>query len=655
MVVLLKIKIRIEGVPMQHSLKALAAAVLMASLSTTTQAMPYSQLIIFGDSLSDSGQFPDLGSPLLGGNPTGGIRFTNRTGPNYLANNTEYFDAVSTQRLASMLGLQALPSTPLLPQVLTGNPDGTNYAVGGYRTDQILASITAANGSVVNAGGGNIRTRNGYLVDVPRVDPNALFYINGGGNDVLQFVVTDQPSAATAVADLVAGIRALQQAGARTIIVSDLPDVGLTPAGFGSGFRSSWSTASGLFNTELGTQLSALGGNVIRLNFRGLLDEVKSDLAAFGFDPLVAQTDVCFSGDSCLTDPTWSIGGLTPNPNKLMFNDGVHPTGAVQQISADYTYSILSAPWQISLLPEMGMASLNGHQQQLRSEWQADRGAWQSQGQWRSFVAVSGQRQQFEEGAAVASGDSQGLGVNLGGSYRLDDNWRVGVALGLQEQSLEAGEADSEYDLSSYLLSAFAQYQNDRVWAESSLSLGLLDYSDLNRQFALGITERSEKGDTDGQLWALSGRLGYDLANAGTGWRVSPFVSADYARVDVDGYRESGSSSTSLNVEDQQRDSKRLGVGVQANYQLTPATQLFAEIAREREFEDDPRFLRMGLNSVAGNTFELQGHTPASGQTLLNLGVQHVLGNALKLNASYNFRGTTDRQHGINLGLSLDL
>ncbi|WP_339080990.1 autotransporter domain-containing protein [Pseudomonas sp. TMP9] len=648
---------------MQHSLKVLAAAVLMASLSTTTQAMPYSQLIIFGDSLSDSGQFPDLGSPLLGGNPTGGVRFTNRTGPNYLANNTEYFDAVSTQRLASMLGLQALPSTPLLPQILTGNPDGTNYAVGGYRTDQILASITAVNGSVVDAGGGNIRTRNGYLVDVPRVDPNAVFYINGGGNDVLQFVVTDQASAATAVADLVAGVRALQQAGARTIIVSDLPDVGLTPRGlfplplFGLplGARSAYSNNSGLFNTELGIQLSALGGNVIRLNVRGLLDEVKSDLAAFGFDPLVVQTDVCFNGDGCTADPTWGIGGTSPNPDRLMFNDGVHPTGAVQQISADYIYSILSAPWQVSLLPEMAMASLNGHQQQLRSEWQADRGAWQNAGQWRSFVAASGQRQQFEEGAATASGDGQGLGVNFGGSYRLDQNWRVGVALGLQEQRLELGEADSEYDLRSYLLSAFGQYQNNRVWADASVSVGQLDFSDLNRQFDLGIAQRSEKGETDGQLWALSGRLGYDLANADTGWRVSPFVSADYARVDVDGYRESGSSSTSLNFEDQQRDSKRLGVGLQANYQLTPATQLFGEIAREREFEDDQRSLRMGLNSVADNTFELQGHTPASGQTLLNLGVQHVLGNAVKLNASYNFRGTTDRQHGVNFGLSWDL
>ena len=638
---------------MSHPLKALSAAVLLASLSAASQAMPYSQLIIFGDSLSDSGQFPDLGSPLLGGNPTGGVRFTNRTGPNYLGNNSEYFDTVATQRLASLLGLQALPSTPILPQILTGNADGTNYAVGGYRTDQILSSITAANGSVVDAGGGISRTRNGYLVDVPRVDPDALFYINGGGNDVLQFVVTDQASAAAAAADLVAGVAALQAAGARTIIVADLPDVGLTPAGFATGFRAAWSNASGLLNDELGTQLAALGGNVIRLNFRGLLTEVKADLASFGFDPLVAQTDVCFSGSSCLADPTWGITGLTPNPDRLMFNDGVHPTAAVQQISADYIFSILGAPWEVSLLPEMAMASLNAHQQQLRSEWQTDRGLWQAQGQWRSFVTASGMRQQFQRDAATSGGDSDGLGVHLGGSYRFDENWRFGLSLGLQHQQLES-DNDSEYDLRSYLLSAFSQYQKERLWADASLSLGQLDYSDLNRQFALGIAERREKGDTDGKLYALSARIGYDLANAGTDWRVSPFISADLARVDVDGYAEQGNSSTALNFGDQQRDSRRLGVGLQLNYQLSNSTQLYAEVAREREFEDDRRDLKMGLNSVSGNQFELQGHTPANGQTLASLGVQHVLGNELKLSAGYNFRGTSDRQHGINLGLSLD-
>ena len=634
--------------------KALVAAIALASLPLTSSAMPYSQFIVFGDSLSDSGQFPDFGSPLLAGNPTGGNRFTNRTGPNYLANNTEYFDLVVTQRLAAQLGLQAFASTPALPQVLTGNPDGTNYAVGGYRTEQVLASITTTSETIVPVGqvgaGTVLRTRQGYLAQFGSADPNALYYINGGGNDVLQSVVTDQASAATAAANLVAGVAALQAAGARTIIVSDLPDVGMTPAGFASGSRAAWSTASGLFNDELGRQLAALGGNVIRLNFRGLLSEVQGDLATFGFDPLVVQTDVCFSGSSCLADPTWGISGVTPNPNRLMFNDGVHPTGAVQQISADYIYSIISAPWEVSLLPEMALSSLISHQQQLHSQLQDQ---WQTSGQWRSFVSANGMRREFERNAGVAAGDSDGLGLTLGSSYRLTDQWRVGLALGLQSQQLET-DSKSEYDLRSYLLSGFAQFQQDRLWANGSVSVGHLDYQNLERQFALGIAKRSEKGDSDGKLYALSARIGYDLANEGTGWQVSPFISADYARIDVEGYRESGNRSTALNFADQQRDSQRLGLGLQLSRQITPSTQLFAEVSREREFKDDPQQLRMGLNSVANNSFELQGYMPQNGQTLGSLGVSHRLGNELALSASYHFRGTEDRQHGLNLALSWD-
>lgn len=63
--------------------KALAAAIALASLPLTSSAMPYSQFVVFGDSLSDSGQFPDVGSPLLGGNPTGG-----RVSPTVLAPTT---------------------------------------------------------------------------------------------------------------------------------------------------------------------------------------------------------------------------------------------------------------------------------------------------------------------------------------------------------------------------------------------------------------------------------------------------------------------------------------------------------------------------------------------------------------------------------------
>lgn len=639
--------------------KALAAVVALASLPFASVAMPYSQLIVFGDSLSDSGQFPDVGSPLLGGFPTGGARFTNRTGPNYQHDNTEYYAEVNTQRLANLLGLQALPSTPSLPQALTGNSSGTNYAVAGYETAQILNSVTTVSVNPINPFAPGVPiTRNGYLVDVPRVNPNALFYINGGGNDVRNGVIFDQTSAAASASNIVAAVAVLQAAGARTIIVSDLPDVGLTPesAMLGGAVVASRSQASSLFNQELDVQLANLGGNVVRLNVRGLMSEIQTDLATFGFDPAVVQSDVCFDGTpsagvSCNEDPTWGRSNLANvDPSKLLFNDGIHPTAAIHQITGDYIYSILSAPWETSLLPEMAMSSLLGHQQQLQGQL---RESWQSPEKWRSFITASGMGREFEPNAAVAEGDSDGLGLTLGGSYRLDEQWRVGLALGLQTQQLET-QSDSEYDLSSYLVSAFAQFQQARLWANGSVSFGYLDYQNLNRQFALGITERREEADTDGYLSALSARVGYDLARQASGWQVSPFISADLARVDVDGYRESGNDSTSLNFADQRRDSRRLGIGLQLSHQLNPRTVLFAEVAREREFEDDPQQLRMGLNSVAFNSFELQGFTPQEGQTLAALGVSHRLGDEVGLSAGYHFRGTEDRQHGLNLSLSWD-
>jgi outer membrane lipase/esterase len=108
----------------------------------------------------------------------------------------------------------------------------------------------------------------------------------------------------------------------------------------------------------------------------------------------------------------------------------------------------------------------------------------------------------------------------------------------LYRQKLEAGEQDSDYKLNSYLASAFAQYRQDRWWADAALTAGHLDYSDLKRTFALGVNDRSEKGDTDGEAWAMSGRLGYNLAADSSNWQLAPFISADYARVKVDGYDE---------------------------------------------------------------------------------------------------------------------
>lgn len=627
---------------MKRLLTPLAAACLLAS-ATPLAASPYSALYVFGDSLSDAGQFPDAGGPTAATR-----RFTNRVGPTYLSGNGEIFGKSSPMLIGEQLGLG--PQAPSTSSVFAANgwEDGNNWAVGGYRTDQIYNSITAAGGSSTG-----LRTRDGYLVSTGgRADPNALYYVNGGGNDFLQGLVLSTAQAQAAAGRLVDSVEALQAAGARYVMVSLLPDVGNTPALGGSS-----PFISGLvrdLNTELVSQLQGLGGNIIPLNVPLVISEVRSDPASFGLDATQNLTGTCFAGCSSV-NAAWGINSATPDPSKLFYDDGVHPTTAVQQIAADYAYSLLAAPMELTLLPEMAHGSLRAHQDQLRSQWQADWEAWQPVGQWRAFVNAGGQRLDFDEQDNSASGDGNGYSLNLGGSYRLDDAWRVGAALGFYEQGLDVGAADSDYDLRSYLATAFAQYQQNRWWADLGVSLGRLDYNNLERTLNLGLVERSEKGDTDGDLWAVSGRVGYDIAQPGSEWHLSPFLSADYARVEVDGYAENGNRSTALNFDDQQRDSRRLGVGIQGRYQLNADTALFAEYAHEREYENDTTELRAELNSLPGIDFELQGYTPGDSLDRGTLGISHKLAEDLSLRAGYTYRQADDEtQHGINLSVALD-
>ncbi|MDD0973425.1 esterase EstP [Pseudomonas fontis] len=621
-------------------------ALALACSQTFASPSPYSTMIVFGDSLADAGQFPDTAGP-----PGSTQRFTNR-GPN------GQFAATSPMILGAHLGLSGaeLGASTSPVNAALGLPDGNNWAVGGYRTDQILNSITSTSQAVIppgNPGGGTVlRQRPGYLAGGALADPNALYYLTGGGNDFLQGLVTS-PAQAVASADrLAASAQALQSGGARYIMVWLLPDLGLTPAFSGTPQSGPLSQLSSVFNQELVKRLGQIDAQIIPLNIPLLLREAIASPGDFGLATGQNLLGTCYSGNNCLQNPVYGANGTSPDPTKLLFNDSVHPTIAGQQLIADYGYSILSAPWELTLLPEMAHASLRAHQDELRNQWQ---GNWQGVGQWQAIIATGGQKLDFDDQRGSASADGHGYNLTLGGSYRIDEAWRAGVAAGVYQQKLEAGEQDSDYKLDSYLATGFVQFQQNQWWADAALTAGHLDYSDLKRTFAFGVNDRSEKGDTDGEVWAFAARLGYDLAAASSPWHLSPFISADFARVKVDGYAEKGARSTALSFDDQDRKSRRLGVGLQGKYQLVPGTQLFAEVAHEHEFEDDRQDLTLHLNSLPGNDFTLTGYTPQSNLNRASIGLSHELTPGLNLRGGYNWRKSDElTQQGINLALSLD-
>ncbi|MBK5531506.1 autotransporter domain-containing protein [Pseudomonas sp. TH08] len=628
-------------VPLAGCLLALACAQANAAPN------PYSNFVVFGDSLNDAGTFTDPGGP-AGATQ----RYTNRTGPLYKDGTGENRNLNATQIIGGKLGFSPDQTASSSSAVRAGEglPDGNNWAVGGYRTDQILDSITTQSAT-------GERTRAGYLPSNGfRADPNALYYISGGGNDFLQGRILSPDQASSAADRLADSVRTLQGAGAKYIMVWLLPDIGLTPAINGSPLQSFTSQLSAQFNTELVGQLQNINAEIIPLNIPVLLKEAFANPAQFGLATDQNLTATCFSGNSCTENASYGINSATPDPTKLIYNDAVHPTEAGQRLIADYAYSLLAAPWELTLLPEMAQGTLRAHQDELRNQWLADWENWQGVGQWRAIVAGGGQHQDFDDQHSAASADGNGYNLNIGGSYRLNEAWRVGVAAGLYHQKLEAGDADSDYKLNSYMGTAFAQYQQNRWWGDLAITAGHLDYDSLKRKFQLGVNERGEKGDTDGYVLAIGGRVGYDIApDASSPWHLSPFVSADFGKVEVDGYSENGADSTALTFDDQSRNSRRLGLGIQGKYQITAQTQVFGEFAHEREYNDDTQDLTMNLNSLPNNRYTLDGYTPQTNLNRLNLGVSHKLTQDLALRAGYNIRKDDDfTQQGVNVGVVLD-
>jgi outer membrane lipase/esterase len=257
-------------------------------------SQPFSRIVVFGDSLSDTGNFYQLTGGLLPPAPYDNGRFSN--GPLWI----EY--------LARDLGMEVRP--------------GDNYAVAGATTghansndgllglkypglqDQIEAFLAAR-----QAGG---------------ADREALYVIWAGAND---FFVTLQ-SGGSPVALISAGVnntvqalQSLWRAGARHILVLNVPDLGLTPFGLSSGSSGAITQLGAAYNQALETALEALGDAgvpTIRVDAFATLQTMAGFPAQFGF------TNV--------TEPFLTTGG---SPDRFLFWDAVHTTTRGHEILAN--------------------------------------------------------------------------------------------------------------------------------------------------------------------------------------------------------------------------------------------------------------------------------------------------------------------------------
>ena len=306
----------------------LAVLAMVGSAGLLAQVKDYTSIVVFGDSLSDTGNVAHLTeslySPVRIPGPivdyTDG-RFTDGKDTSPAAQN--FFGNWVDQFAAS------LPSQPQVTDSLDG---GTNYAYGFATTGNGTSTLAFGPSNLFPVQVENIGQQiTDYLSTHPKINKHTLFIIWGGAIDVLY--ATSPADVTNAAFHQVLNMQRLIDAGATQFLVANLPPLGLTPRLNGDPTTSLTATAgAALFNSYLKTGVSVLKDfywfrhlKVYQLDTFRLLGSIVAEPSAYS-----------------LTNATTGAQYLPVDPDTYLFWDDLHPTTRGHNILAGSATGLLT-------------------------------------------------------------------------------------------------------------------------------------------------------------------------------------------------------------------------------------------------------------------------------------------------------------------------
>jgi phospholipase/lecithinase/hemolysin len=290
--------------------------VIEAVFACTAAAGPFSNLVVFGDSLSDVGNIAQA-------------PFINTPGP-YYWNGRFSNGPVYAETLATGLGLPTL--------VRSTASGGNDFAYGGAKT----TGTSFPDNLFVQ----DIDDQVGKYLGSRTANAGTLYTIFAGANDLLD----GQTNMSIPINSLQSSIDRLVTAGARNFLVFNLPPLGNTPRfNTSQSNLTQYNTRTQQFNTALATMLDSVHANnpavtVYRFDVTALFSQ------AFANPQLFDLTNVTRSAAPGLApgDTSYDTSKIVPNPNQYLFWDDLHPTAAVHLILAHRALDLFFPPGDFS-------------------------------------------------------------------------------------------------------------------------------------------------------------------------------------------------------------------------------------------------------------------------------------------------------------------
>ena len=606
-----------------HAWTATAFAAALGLSGTPAASQTLNQFVGFGDSSIDSGYYRALASP------GGGANFNSYWAAAVAAGAgkpTSSPGAMSSEALAALFGLTALPA----------NQGGSNYATSGAKN---VDSNNAQNGGFQAAIPTVTQIETYLAANGGRANSNGLYLISSGANDVSfatgnsgtgPFPSNPQAYLVAAADSLAAEVAKLQAAGARYIVVPDLPFS--FPQGGGAGAATQRADRL-LYSQALWNALAANGVNFVPADYNAMRLAIASNPALFGFQFIgtgAGQTACTIPAGVtsawallCSSNPAAPSHFVTPDADRTrLFADDQHLTTAGQKILADYEYSLLVAPSEISFLAEVPVktraAIVDSIFNQIAiSQRQRNAGTFNV---WVNGEAVS---LAIKSGSTGFPGDpGMPAAVTAGIDYAIARNLLIGSAFswGQTRQSFDLGGNFRQTEIAG---SIYGAYSTGPYWGRAIGTYGNLSY-DVNRIVPIGITQQSNTGHTSGRNISFAAEFGYDFslplgitpgapampakaAAPSPQLTHGPVVGVVLQRIKVGGFTETDSFAsiggfTALSFGDQTRNSAVSELGYQASVDLG-RWRPFAKIVWNHELAPTDRTLTTTLTSTVAPSY----------------------------------------------------
>ena len=354
--------------------------------------------------------------------------------------------------------------------------------------------------------------------------------------------------------------------------------------------------------------------NFIPADFNALRVAIRDNPQAFGFtttgtndNQTTCRRPAGINSDAfsllCSTNPgapSQYANVANPDQTRLFADPEGHLSTAGQRAKADYFYSLVIAPSQVSLLPETAIKArtrlVSNIQTQIDASSRQPRGA-NGLNAWVtgdvSHLATE-TFHGFPDSSSTPQAFAAGLGAHLPGGVL------VGGAISVNHQKPDFSGGRGSFSQDEFAGSAYAAFLGSSLWGTVVGTYGALDY-DVNRIVPVGITLQSNSGQTSGHNISVAAQTGFDF-RAGQ-LKHGPVAGITWQRVDVNGFTEAG-SFTSLAFGDQTRDLAVTALGYRASLDLG-MLRPFAQFVWNHELASTSRDVTTSLTTIKAPSYRM--------------------------------------------------